>query len=86
MPEVCRFDGITIRLYYREHGPPHFHAIYGEAEAQINIDSLEVLHGNLPSRRLRDVIDWAGRRQAELQNAWDRAQAGELPGRVDPPE
>ena len=85
MPEVCRFDGITIRIYFREHGPPHFHALYGELEAQININNLEALHGNLPSRRLRDVIDWARRRQTELRTAWNRAQVGESPGRVDPP-
>ena len=85
MPEICRFDGITIRLYFREHGPPHFHAVYGELEAQISINDLSVLHGDLPARRLRDVIDWARARQAELQLAWDRAQARESPGRIDPP-
>lgn len=85
MPELCRFDGITIRLYFREHGPPHFHAIYGESEAQINIDNLAVLHGELPARRLRDVIDWARTRQTELRNAWERAQGSESPGKIDPP-
>jgi len=85
MPEVCRFDGITIRLYFREHGPPHFHAVYGELEAQISINDLSVLHGNLPARRLRDVIDWARTRQTELELAWDRAQARESPGRIDAP-
>ena len=85
MPEICRFDGVTIRIYFREHGPPHFHAVYGESEAQIEIDTLEVLHGNLPARRLRDVIDWARNRQTELRAAWDRAQALEPLSRIDPP-
>ena len=85
MPELCRFDGITIRIYFREHGPPHFHAIYGELEAQINIDNLAVLNGDLPARRLRDVIDWARTRQTELRTAWERAQGSESPGKIDPP-
>jgi hypothetical protein len=52
MPEVSRFLGISIRFYYREHAPPHFHAVYGEHEAQIAIGSYTVLEGKLPGRVL----------------------------------
>ena len=48
MPEVCRFYGIIIRLYYREHPPTHFHAIYGEHEALIEIETGEIYEGWLP--------------------------------------
>ncbi len=50
MPEICRFYGIVIYMYYDEHNPPHFHAEYGEDEAQININSLAIIHGSLSSR------------------------------------
>jgi hypothetical protein len=52
MPEVSRFLGITICFYYREHLPPHFHAIYGEFEAQIALDHHTVIEGRLPGRVL----------------------------------
>ena len=50
MPEICRFYGIVIRMYFDDHSPPHFHAVYGGAEAVIEIDSLAVLSGHLPPR------------------------------------
>jgi hypothetical protein len=57
MPEVCRFFGIIIRIYFDEHVPPHFHAIYGEYEAQVGIDPIEVLAGKLPHRATSMVIE-----------------------------
>lgn len=45
MPEVSRFFGIIIRMYYDDHPPPHFHAIYGEQEVQVGIDPIVVLKG-----------------------------------------
>ena len=50
MPELCRFYGISIRLNFRDHNPPHFHALYGEHEAVIEINSISVVEGRLPSR------------------------------------
>jgi hypothetical protein len=47
MPELCRFFGIIIRMYYNDHGPPHFHAVYGEDEVLIEIDTLAVARGEL---------------------------------------
>lgn len=47
MPEISRFLGIVIGMFYREHGVPHFHAVYGEHEASIEIDPV-VVHGELP--------------------------------------
>jgi hypothetical protein len=58
MPEISRFFGIVIRMYFDDHPPPHFHAIYGGSEAQIGIESIEVLQGRLPSRAVSMVLEW----------------------------
>jgi hypothetical protein len=50
MPEISRFFGIIIRMYYRDHVPPHFHAHYGEYQAEITIETFEILKGKLPNR------------------------------------
>ena len=57
MPELCRFFGIIIRMYYNDHDPPHFHAVYGEDEVLIDIDTLAVIRGELPRRALALVVD-----------------------------
>jgi len=50
MPEICRFYGIVIQLYYGDHPPGHFHAVYGDYVAKITIDTLEVIEGSIPER------------------------------------
>ena len=55
MPELCRFYGISIRLHFRDHNPPHFHALYGEHEAVIDINSISVVEGRIPARARRLV-------------------------------
>ena len=72
MPEVSRFFGIVIRMYFDEHLPPHFHAIYGGYEAQVGIDPIKVLEGKLPHRGISMVIEWAALHQRELMNNWER--------------
>jgi hypothetical protein len=72
MPEVSRFFGIVIRMYFDEHLPPHFHAIYGGYEAQVGIDPIKVLEGKLPHRAISMVIEWAALHQRELMNNWER--------------
>jgi hypothetical protein len=84
MPEVSRFYGIIIRMFYRDHGPPHFHAQYGEQEALIAIKSLEVLAGYLSPRARGLVVEWAFLHQDELLANWKRATAFERPRRIDP--
>ena len=59
MPEISRFFGIVITMYYDEHNPPHFHARYGSAKVAIEITSLRILAGKLPSRALGLIIEWA---------------------------
>ena len=65
MPEVSRFQGIAIAMYYQEHGVPHFHASYGEHEVSVEVESRAV-HGTFPPRALRHVLEWAELHQDEL--------------------
>lgn len=86
MPEVSRFYGIVIRMFFREHGPPHFHAEYSGQQAVVRIEDLTVLRGRLPPRALGIVKEWAFLHQAELRTAWDRARRQEAPGKIAPLE
>ena len=65
MPEISRFLGIVIRMYFLDHDPPHFHAAYAGAEAQIRIRPLGVLGGTLPPRALALVVEWASLHEIE---------------------
>ncbi len=58
MPTLSIFFGIVIRMHYDDH-PPHFHAMYGEHEAKIGIETPELVEGKLPRRALGLVLDWA---------------------------
>lgn len=74
MPEVCRFYGIIIALYYNEHNPPHFHAKYGEFQAEIDIRTLQILNGELPKRAKTLVLEWADEHREELMLDWELAR------------
>lgn len=80
MPVIARFYGIVIRMYSREHGVPHFHAIYGECSGVFEIATLEMIEGELPSRAQRLVCEWAGRHQADLQEMWRTQRFHQLSG------
>ena len=85
MPEISRFLGIVIRMYYRDHAPPHFHAEYGEYEITVEIDS-GVVQGKFPRRALSAVLDWFSLHQQELAENWALARQ-ELPLRkIEPLE
>jgi len=74
MPEVSRFYGIIIALYYNEHNPPHFHAKYGEFTAEIDIRTLQILKGELPKRAKTLVLEWADEHRDELMHDWELAR------------
>lgn len=80
MPVIARFYGITIRMYSREHGIPHFHAIYGDSNAVFAIETLDLLEGGLPNRAHRLVREWAGEYQADLHEMWRTQIFRQLPG------
>ena len=77
MPTISYFYGIYIRMYVREHPPPHFHALYGEHEANIAIATGEVIEGSLPRTAARLVREWTGRHRDALLLNWSLAQSGE---------
>jgi hypothetical protein len=85
MPELSRFLGIIIAMYYREHGPPHFHAIYGDFEITVEIDSGRV-NGAFPKRALAHVLEWKELHRVELLEAWTLARSSQPLPRIAPLE
>lgn len=71
MPEILRFLGIIIKMYWDEHNLPHFHAEYNEYEAEIVIKTLNVKSGRLPAKVLGLVLEWAELYQVELLKNWE---------------
>ena len=86
MPRLSEFYGIIIAMFYNDHAPPHFHAVYGEHEATINLRTFAILEGELPRRALRLVREWASLHQAELEGTWERARQGLPLDRIPPLE
>jgi hypothetical protein len=73
MPEISRFFGIAIKMYFDDHAPPHFHAEYEEYKGLFDIHTLSILGGYLPPRVLGMVIEWASEHREELLDLWQRA-------------
>lgn len=84
MPEISRFFGIIIRMYFDDHNPPHFHAIYSDQEIQIGIDPIMVLHGQLPRRAMSMVFEWAALHQQELLANWEYLHSNQAPQKIEP--
>ncbi len=84
MPEISRFYGISIYMYFREHRPPHFHAVYGENEALISIETLGIVSGWLPPRVMGLVVEWASLHKEELKRNWDKACNHQRPDKIEP--
>ncbi|MDQ7825609.1 MAG: DUF4160 domain-containing protein [Candidatus Eremiobacteraeota bacterium] len=73
MPEISRFYGIVIRMFYEDHNPPHFHAIYGKQEAMISISELRILEGRISKRALLMTLEWAIQYREALMESWQLA-------------
>ena len=86
MPTISHFFGIVIQMFWREHAPPHFHALYGEHEALIDIQTLEVIRGSLPRRALALTVEWAFEHRAERMEDWRLCQSKQPPKRIAPLE
>jgi hypothetical protein len=84
MPELTRFYGIIIRMYYDDHVPSHFHAFYGEHEAAFEIETLAEIKGGLPARARGLVIEWGQKHKNELRKAWKKASNLEKPDKIAP--
>ncbi len=85
MPEISRFLGISVRMFYDEHAPPHFHAVYGDYTAVVRIAD-GVVAGRFPPRAIRHLPEWYDLHRAELLEDWRLAEAGEPPEPIAPLE
>ena len=84
MPTISTFYGILIRMFFNDHAPPHFHARYGEYEATIDIGTLQVIEGELPSRALNLVHEWAMIHREELEADWRLCRQKASPLKIQP--
>ncbi len=85
MPEISRFLGIVIRMYFREHHPAHFHAEYGEYEITVDIET-GVVAGKFPRRALNAVLEWYVLHQNELMTNWEAAMNRKPLSKIEPLE
>lgn len=86
MPTISVFFGIVVQMFWREHGPPHFHATYGEHEAIIDIGQLRVVRGGLPRRALALVLEWAEAHRDLLMEDWELCRQLKPPRPIPPLE
>jgi hypothetical protein len=81
MPTIAIVDGVRLIMYWNDHAPPHFHALFAEHRAVVEIETLTQIEGYLPKPKLRAVLKWAESRQDALQGVWRNTQA-KLPSRT----
>lgn len=80
MPEITRFYGIVIKIFFRgEHNPPHIHAIYGEHNGLFDIQSMQMLEGDLPAKAQKLVAEWGRQYTADLMDMWNTKTLKKLP-------
>ena len=86
MPTISMFYGIIIRMYYapKEHNPPHIHVYYQSFVSVIDIQTCEIMEGDLPSKQLRLVLAWIEIHKDELIADWELCQNGEKPFSIEP--
>jgi hypothetical protein len=84
MPTISRFYGILIQMYFGDHVPPHFHALYAEFEALIAIETFAVIRGQLPNRAMALVLEWAQQHRDELRRDWELCVQGQVPMKILP--
>lgn len=83
MPELSRFYGIVVRMFFKDHNPPHIHIEYQDYEAVIYIDS-GLVKGEMPRRALNMVYEWLDLHKKELLENWELAQKQEPLYKVEP--
>ena len=84
MPTISSFYGILIQMFWGDHAPPHFHVLYAEHEAVINIATLEVIKGSIPKRALALVLEWASMHRTELLEDWKLCEMNQSPKKISP--
>lgn len=86
MPEISRFFGIIIAMYYNDHAPSHFHVRYGTQKAVIDIETLALIEGSLSPRALGMVTEWAAQHRDELREDWELARQHQVLKAIAPLE
>jgi hypothetical protein len=86
VPEISRFFGIVIAMFYNDHAPAHFHVRYGNQKAVVGIEPLRLLGGSLSPRVLGLVMEWASKHHGELREDWDLARANSPLRGIEPLE
>ena len=86
MPTISMFYGIMIQMFWGDHAPPHFHAVYGEHEIIINIRTLEIMKGFMPRRALALVLEWASLHREQLMEDWKLCELKQIPVKIEPLE
>ena len=86
MPEISRFFGIVVAMYFRDHDPPHFHARYGEHKAKFDIETGKLIEGTMPRRARALVQEWCTLHLDELRADWELVQARKSPNKIEPLE
>jgi hypothetical protein len=86
MPTISMFYGIMIQMFWGDHAPPHFHAVYGEYEIIINIRTLEIMKGFMPRRALALVLEWASLHREQLMEDWKLCELKQIPVKIEPLE
>jgi hypothetical protein len=84
MPEISRFLGIVIQMFFDDHNPPHFHARYGEKKGTFEIETLNMMEGDLPIKVRNLIIEWADLNKEALLKNWNLAQNGKQPFKINP--
>ena len=84
MPTISMFYGIMIQMFWNDHAPPHFHALYSEFEVIIDIRTLEVIKETMPRRALTLVLEWASLHRAELMEDWILCEQNQMPKKISP--
>ena len=84
MPEISRFYGIVIGMFYNDHAPPHFHVRYNEFNIVLGIPEGDVLDGALPARQMKLVQAWIELHRDDLMADWIFASSGQTPFKIDP--
>lgn len=84
MPTISKFYGIVIQMFWNDHPPPHFHAVYAEEEIKVDIRTLEIMEGWLPRRALALVLEWAQEHRAELLEDWELCSTNQPVNKISP--
>jgi Domain of unknown function (DUF4160) len=84
VPTISVFYGIVIQMFWRDHAPPHFHALYAEYEALIDLQNFSVIRGSLPSRAMALVLEWADDHRDELLENWNLCRRMQTPKPIEP--